>query len=230
MNKRVRRVRPPETNTSSNRALRKKDGKEKAPNKAGAQRKGRARQKPDKPGPNEVESGARRGAPKSKRAAETAAGSRASGPKKAAPKRIPARTTTRSGDKQRSKSSPRHSPGVLTNQIASKGRQGVQDRLNQAAATAPGVNTAGHKQSEADAVAESHWGRFAGATTTVTNQPLILFVQVPICLVINLSGLQLRLIHHPGAAVFNLFTGGAIGAPCCRLLHMRSLFRPPSKV
>jgi hypothetical protein len=27
------------------------------------------------------------------------------------------------------------------------------------------------------------------------------------------------LIHHPGAAVFNLFTCGAIGVPCCRLLH-----------
>jgi len=209
--------------------LRKKDRKEKAPNKTVAQREGRGRQKPDKPGPKEVESGAGRGAAKSKQAAKPAAGSRASEPKKAAPKRIPARTTTRSGDKQRSKSLPRRSPGVLTDQIASKSRQGIHDRLNQAAATAPVVNTAGYKQSEADAGAESYQGRFAGATTTVTNHPLILFVQVPICLVINLPDLQLRLIHHPCAAAFNLFTCGAIGVPCCRLSHMRSLFRPPSK-
>jgi hypothetical protein len=230
MNKQVRRVRPPETDTKPKRALRKKDGKEKAPNKTGAQRKGRGRQKPDKPGPNEVESGAGRGAAKSKQAAKPAAGSRTSEPKKAAPKSIPDRRTTRSGDKQRSKSSPRRSPGVLTNQIAGKSRQGIHDRLNQAAATAPDVNTASHKQSEADAGAESDQSRFAWATTTVTNHPLVLFVQVPICLVINLSDLQLRLIHHPCAAVFNLFTCGAIGVPCCRLLHMRSLFRPPSKV
>lgn len=229
MNKQVRRVRPPETDTRPDRASRKKDRKEKAPNKTGAQRKGRGREKPDKPGSNEVEGGAGRGAAKSKHAAKQAPGSRTSKPKKAAPKRIPARTTTRSGDKQRSKSSPRRSPGVLTNQIASKSRQGIHDRLNQAAATTPGVNTACHKQSEADAGAESHQSRFAGATTTVTNHPLILFVQVPICLVINLSDLQLRLIHHPCAAVFNLFTCGVIGVPCCRLLHMRSLFRPPSK-
>jgi hypothetical protein len=230
MNKRVRRVSPPETDISPNRALRKKDRKEKALNKTGAQRKGSGRRKPDKPGPNEVESGAGRGAAKSKHAAKQAEGSRASEPEKAAPKRIPARTTTRSGDKQRSKSSPGRSPGVLTNQIVSKSRQGIHDRLNQAAATAPGVNTADHKQSEADADAESDQSRFAGTTATVTNYPLILFVQVPICLVINLSGLPLRLIHHSGAAVFNLFTCGAIGVPCCRLLHMRSLFRPPSTV
>jgi hypothetical protein len=229
MNKQVRRVRPPETDTRPERASRKKDGKEKALNKTGAQRKGRGRQKPNKPGPNEVEGGAGRGAAKSKHAAKLAAGSRTSEPKKAAPKRILAGTTTRSGDIQRSKSSPRRSPGDLTNQIVSKSRQGIHDRLNQAAATATGFDTAGNKQSDADAGAESYQGRFAGATTTVTNHPFILFVQVPVCLVINLSGLQLRLIHHPCAAVFNPFTCGAIGVPCCRLLHMRSLFRPPSK-
>jgi hypothetical protein len=38
------------------------------------------------------------------------------------------------------------------------------------------------------------------------------------------------LVHHPWAAAFNLPTRGAIGVPCCRLLHMRSLFQPPSKV
>jgi hypothetical protein len=38
------------------------------------------------------------------------------------------------------------------------------------------------------------------------------------------------LIHHPCAAVVNLFTRGAISVPCCRLLHMRSLFQPPSEV
>jgi hypothetical protein len=230
MNKQVRRVRPPETDTRPKRALRKKDRKENAPNETGAQRKGGGRQKPDKPGANEVESGAGRGAAKSKRAAKLAADSRTSEPKKATPKSPPARTTTRSGDKRRSKSSPRRSPGGLTNQIVSKSRQGIHDRLNQAAATSTGVNTAGHKQSDADAGAESYQGRFAGATTTVTNHPLILFVQVPICLVINLSGLQLHLIRHPCAAVFNLFTRGATGVPCCRLLHMRSLFRPPSRV
>ena len=104
MNKQVRRVRPPETDTRPKRALRKKDRKETAPNKTGAQRKGRGRQKPDKPGPNEVESGAGRGAVRSKQAAKLAAGSRASEPKKAAPKRVPARPTTRSDDKQRPKS------------------------------------------------------------------------------------------------------------------------------
>jgi hypothetical protein len=77
-----------------------KDGdRGKAPNKTGTQPKGRARQKPDKPGHKQVKSGAGRSAAKSKHAAKRAAGARTSETRKAGPKKIPARTTTRSGDK-----------------------------------------------------------------------------------------------------------------------------------
>jgi hypothetical protein len=39
------------------------------------------------------------------------------------------------------------------------------------------------------------------------------------------------LIHHPCAAAFTPFTCGAIGAPCCRLSHMRSciIFPQPAR-
>jgi hypothetical protein len=71
----------------------------KAPNKTGTQPKGRARQKPTKPGLKKIKSGAGRGAAKSKHAAKRAAGVRTSETRKAGPKKIQAKTTTRSGDK-----------------------------------------------------------------------------------------------------------------------------------
>ena|GEM_PF-2223601 len=71
----------------------------KAPNKAGTQPTGRVRQKPGKPGRKKIKGGAGRSAAKSKHAAERAAAGRTSETKKAGPKKIPARTTTWSGDK-----------------------------------------------------------------------------------------------------------------------------------
>ena len=71
----------------------------KAPNKTGTKLKGRVRQKPGKPGRKKVISGAGRSAAKSKHAAEGAAGGRTSETRNAGPKKIPPRTTTRSGDK-----------------------------------------------------------------------------------------------------------------------------------
>jgi len=201
----------------------------KASNKTGAQRKGRARQKPDKPVPKEAKSDAGRGAAKSKHAAKRTAGGRTSKTRKTDIKRIPAGTTTRSGDKQRAKSSPRRSPGDSTNQIVSESRQRIRDQLDLATVTSTDVEAAGHKQFDVDAGVESNQDRFAWVTTTVTNHPLILFVPVPIRVVIYFAGLQLPLIHHPHAAIFNLFARCAGGGACCHWLHMRSLFLPPSK-
>src|SRR5262249_28366600 len=201
----------------------------KASNKTGAQRKGRARQKPDKPVPKEVKSGAGRGAVKSKHEAKLAAGGRTSKTRKTDTKRIPAGTAPRSGGKQRAKSSARRRPGDSTNLVVSESRQRIRDQLNQAIVTAKGAEAAGHKQFDVDAGAESNQGRFAGVTTAVTNHPLILFVPVPIRVVIYLAGLQLPLIHHPHAAIFNLFARCAGGGACCQWSPMRSLFRPPSE-
>lgn len=74
----------------------------KAPNKTGTQPKGtktRTHQKAEKPGNKDTKRGAGRGAAGSEHAAEKAAGVRTSEIRKAGPKKIPARTTTRSGDK-----------------------------------------------------------------------------------------------------------------------------------
>lgn len=71
----------------------------KAPNKAGTQPTGRIRQKPGKPGRKKIKGGAGLSAAKSKYATKRSAGVRTSETRKAGPKKIPARTTTRSGDK-----------------------------------------------------------------------------------------------------------------------------------
>jgi hypothetical protein len=203
--------------------------KDKAPDKPGAQRKGRERQKPDKLGLKKVKSGAGRGAAKSKHAAKRAAGGRASETRKAEPTRILAGTTTRSGDKRRAKASQRRASGGSSNRIVSESQQRIHDRLNQAAVTAASVKPAGHKQSGAGVGAESNQSRFARVTTTAINHPLILFVQVPIYPVINLAGLQLRwILHHPRAPIFNLVTRCVCGGACFRWRRMRSLSRAPS--
>jgi hypothetical protein len=71
----------------------------KAPNKTGTQPKRRVKDAPaPKPGRKSVKDGPRRGAT-GKHAATRAAGARTSETRKAGPKKIPARTTTRSADK-----------------------------------------------------------------------------------------------------------------------------------
>lgn len=71
----------------------------KGPNKTGTQPKGRVRQKPDTPGNKDVKGGPGRGALKSKHAEQVASGAKTSETRKAGPKKTPAKTTTRSGDK-----------------------------------------------------------------------------------------------------------------------------------
>ena len=71
----------------------------KAPNKTGTQPKGRVREAPETPGTRAVKGGPGRGAAGSKHTAEKAAGVATSETRKAGPKKVPARTTTRSGDK-----------------------------------------------------------------------------------------------------------------------------------
>lgn len=71
----------------------------KGPNRTGTQPKGRMRQKPDTPGNRNIKGGAGRSAAGSGHAAERAAGARTGETRKAGPKKIAARTTTRSGDK-----------------------------------------------------------------------------------------------------------------------------------
>jgi hypothetical protein len=71
----------------------------KGPNTTGTQPKGRVRTAPDKPGNKQVKGGATKGAAKSKHAAKKAAGVKTSLTRKAGPKKITARTTSRSGDK-----------------------------------------------------------------------------------------------------------------------------------
>lgn len=71
----------------------------KGPNKTGTQPKGRAKASPTKPGDVDVKGGPGRGPAKSTHSAEKAAGVKTSETRKAGPKKIPAKTTTRSGDK-----------------------------------------------------------------------------------------------------------------------------------
>jgi hypothetical protein len=72
----------------------------KGPNKTGTQPKGRIREKPDKPGDKDVKGGVGRSAAKAAHAAKKASGVRTSETRKAGPKKIAARTTSRSGDKK----------------------------------------------------------------------------------------------------------------------------------
>jgi hypothetical protein len=117
---------------------------------------------------------------------------------------------------------PCETPGGSTNHIASESRQRIHDRLDQAAATAAGFKTAGHKQSDSDSDSESDQSRFAGILATVTNHSLVLFVQAPIRLIINLACLPLSLIHHIRAAPFKFFARGVGDITCCRWSHMIS--------
>jgi hypothetical protein len=71
----------------------------KSPNKTGTQPKGRVKESPTKPGNQAVKSGAGRSAAKSKHAASKAQGAATSETRKAGPKKIAARTTSKSGDK-----------------------------------------------------------------------------------------------------------------------------------
>jgi len=72
----------------------------KGPNKPGTQPKGRVRETPDKPGNKDVKGGAGRGAAKATHAAKKAAGVRTSQTRQASPKKVAARTTSKSGEKQ----------------------------------------------------------------------------------------------------------------------------------
>lgn len=71
----------------------------KAPNKTGTQPKGRTRKSPDKPGDKDVKSGVGKGAQGATHAAKKAMGLNTSKTRKAGPKKIAARTTSKSGDK-----------------------------------------------------------------------------------------------------------------------------------
>jgi hypothetical protein len=71
----------------------------KAPNTTGTQPKGRTRETPGVAGNKDVKGGPGRGPAKSVHAAEKAAGVKTSETRKAGPRKLPARTTTRSGDK-----------------------------------------------------------------------------------------------------------------------------------
>jgi hypothetical protein len=71
----------------------------KSPNQTGTRPKGRERQSPGTPGNQAVKSAQGLGAAGSKHEAERSAGARTSETRKAGPKKTPARTTTRSGDK-----------------------------------------------------------------------------------------------------------------------------------
>ncbi|MFL6277378.1 MAG: hypothetical protein ACJ74G_19510 [Blastocatellia bacterium] len=71
----------------------------KGPNKTGTQPKGRIKASPTKPGNQAVKSGAGRSAAKSKHAATKASGAATHETRKAGPKKIAARTTSKSGDK-----------------------------------------------------------------------------------------------------------------------------------
>jgi hypothetical protein len=71
----------------------------KSPNKTGTQPAGRVREKPDTPGSMAVRGGPGRGAAGSKHAADAASGVKTSETRKAGPRKTPAKTTTRSGDK-----------------------------------------------------------------------------------------------------------------------------------
>jgi hypothetical protein len=71
----------------------------KGPNVTGTQPKGRKKAPPTKPGSAKVKGGVKKGAAKTKHAAAKTEGARTSKTRKAGPKKVPARTTTRSGDK-----------------------------------------------------------------------------------------------------------------------------------
>jgi hypothetical protein len=71
----------------------------KGPNKTGTQPKGRIRETPSKPGSQKVRGGAGKGAAKSAHAAKKAQGVKTSETRKAGPKKIAARTTSKSGEK-----------------------------------------------------------------------------------------------------------------------------------
>ena len=72
----------------------------KGPNKTGTQPKGRVRETHDKPGDEEVKGGAGKGVAKATHSARKAAGVRTSETRKAGPKKIAARTTSKSGEKK----------------------------------------------------------------------------------------------------------------------------------
>ena len=72
----------------------------KSPNKTGTQPKGRILHAPDKPGDKNVKSGAGKGARKSTHSARKAMGAGTSETRKAGPKKIAARSTSKSGDKK----------------------------------------------------------------------------------------------------------------------------------
>jgi hypothetical protein len=72
----------------------------KGPNQTGTQPKGRIKESPDKPGNQDVKSGAGKGAAKAKHAAKKASGLKTSETRKAGPKKIAAGTTSRSADKK----------------------------------------------------------------------------------------------------------------------------------
>jgi hypothetical protein len=72
----------------------------KSPNVTGTQPKGRLRENPGKPGREKVKGGAGRGAAKATHAAKKARGVRTSETRKAGPKKIAARTTSKSGEKK----------------------------------------------------------------------------------------------------------------------------------
>jgi hypothetical protein len=72
----------------------------KGPNQTGTQPKGRIKKSPDKPGNQDVKSGAGKGAAKAKHAAKKASGLKTSETRKAGPKKIAAGTTSRSADKK----------------------------------------------------------------------------------------------------------------------------------
>lgn len=72
----------------------------KGPNKTGTQPKGRVRESPDKPGNKDVKGGAGKGAAKATHAANKARGVKTSETRKAGPKKIAARTTSKSGQKK----------------------------------------------------------------------------------------------------------------------------------
>jgi hypothetical protein len=85
-------------------AIRKGDDKGgdkgKSPNVTGTQPKGHESREANSPGAEAVYEGpAGRGAVGSKRAADVAKGARTTEPRKGGPRKTPARTTTRSGDK-----------------------------------------------------------------------------------------------------------------------------------
>jgi hypothetical protein len=71
----------------------------KAPNVTGTQPKGRTTASPEKPGDKQLKGGAGKGAAKTKHAAKKAAGAKTSATRKAGPKKVTARTTSRSGEK-----------------------------------------------------------------------------------------------------------------------------------